>query len=71
MARKNSNATKGGRSLRIQRNRHFYYTPGYVDADATVVRFLGKQDADYVYCYHPDGFPMWIHVSELYSTPSR
>lgn len=71
MARKNRNAVKGARpqKLHIPRNHHFMYSTDEFGADATVVRFLGEQDGDYLWCYHPEGFAMWIHVHQLSNRP--
>lgn len=65
MARKNRNAVKRARKYDIPRNRHFVYSTDELGADATIVRYLGEQDGDHLFCFHPEGFAMWIHVHNL------
>lgn len=71
MARKNRNAVKGGkiRKVAIPKNHHFLYYPDDY-ADPTVVRYLGEQDGEWLYVFHPEGFPMWAHMHQL-SNPAR
>jgi len=71
MARKNRNARTQQRRYPIAKNRHFLYsTDDEFGTDATVVRFMGEQDGDMLLCFHPEGFPLWIHVHQL-SNPIR
>lgn len=70
MGRKNRNAQKNYRKLNIPRGRHFIYSTTEDRADDTVVRYLGEQVGDYLTCYHPGGFVLPIHVSQL-SNPSK
>lgn len=69
MGRKNVNATKGKkqRKLPIAKGHHFMYSTDEFGKDATVVRYLGEQDGDLLYCYHPEGFAMWIHLHHLWN----
>lgn len=69
MGRKNSNA-KPQQKYRIKKNRHFAYSTDEFGRDASIVRYLGNQDGDYLYCWHPEGFPLWIHVHHL-SNPAK
>lgn len=70
MARKNRNARKNYRKLNIPRGRHFIYSTTDDSSDDIVVRYLGEQHGDYLTCYHPGGFVLPIHVSQL-SNPSK
>lgn len=71
MGRKNINACHKQRKLRIPRNHHFIYSVNEDGSNASVVRFLGEQESDYLWCFHPDGFAMWIHLSHLSNVPRR
>lgn len=64
MGRKHSNARPEPK-YQIRRNRHFVYSTDEFGKDASVVRYLGKQEGDYLYCWHPEGFALWIHVHQL------
>lgn len=73
MGRKNRNAVRSirrQRKLDIPRNHHFVYSVNDDGSEASIVRYLGDQEGDHLYCYHPSGFPLWIHVSQL-SNPSK
>ena len=70
MGRKNRNAQKNYRKLNIPRGRHFIYSTTENGSDDIVVRYLGEQNGDYLTCYHPAGFVLPIHVSQL-SNPSK
>lgn len=70
MGRKNRNAQKNYRKLNIPRGRHFIYSTTENSGDDIVVRYLGEQNGDYLTCYHPAGFVLPIHVSQL-SNPSK
>lgn len=69
MGRKNANA-RPAQKFRIKKNRHFAYSTEEFGDNASIVRYLGIQDGDYLYCFHPEGFPLWIHVHQL-SNPAR
>lgn len=71
MARKSGSKMKTQRKLNIPKNFHFLYSTHEFGDDATVVRYLGEQDGDYLYCFHPEGFAMWIHLHQLSNMPSR
>lgn len=71
MARKNRNARPNYRKLNIPRGRHFIYSTTDDGSDATVVRYMGEQDGDYLTCFHPAGYVIPIHVSQLSNPPRR
>lgn len=65
MGRKNRNANKR-RKYAIKRNMHFLFAPEPELTDEfTVVRYLGEQDGDLLYVYHPEGYAFWAHVGSL------
>lgn len=65
MARKNRNA-KTQRKFNIKPNMHFLYSPEpELSDDFTVVRYLGEQDQDMLYVFHPEGYAFWAHVGSL------
>lgn len=65
MARKNRNARPLKPAFRIPRNRHFAYSTDEFGADASIVRYLGEQDGNFLLCWHPEGYQLWIHVHQL------
>ena len=69
MARKNGTRFTRRAKLPIPRNHHFMYSTHEFGEDATVVRYLGDQDGDYLYCFHPEGYAMWIHLHQLSNVP--
>lgn len=69
MARKNGNRHHKRPKLDIPRNHHFIFAVDEGGTDACVVRFLGEQDGDFLWCYHPAGYARWIHVSYLSNPP--
>jgi hypothetical protein len=71
MARKNGMSAHRTRKLGIAKGHHFLYSVNEDGSDATVVRYLGEQDNDRLYCYLPDGFAMWIHIHYLANVPHR
>lgn len=71
MARKNRNATKRRQTINIPKGRHFMYSPHEDGSDATVVRYIGEQDGDFLLCWHPDGFAMWIHMHQMWNPTKR
>lgn len=64
MGRKNANA-RAKSKYQIPKNRHFAYSTDEFGRDASIVRYLGAQDGDFLYCWHPEGYPLWIHVHQL------
>lgn len=69
MARKNGNKAHRRPNLNIPKNWHFMYSTHEFGDDATVVRYLGEQDDDFLLCFHPEGYATWIHLHQLYNMP--
>lgn len=69
MARKDGNRHHKATKLPIHKGHHFIYQISDLNNDATVVRYLGDQDGHYLYCWHPEGFALWIHVAQLSNKP--
>ena len=69
MARKNGAQSHRRAKLPIPKNFHFLYSTDEFGLDATVVRYLGEQDGDFLYCFHPEGYAMWIHLHQLSNVP--
>lgn len=69
MARKNGHRHFRAQKLDIPRNHHFIYSVNDDGSDASVVRYLGEQNGDYLTCYMPSGYVMPIHVSQLSNPP--
>ena len=67
MARKNRNAVRSNRvrKLSIPRNHHFIYSVHDDGSEASIVRYMGEQEGDYLFCFHPEGYALWIHLSQL------
>lgn len=68
MARKNGNRHFRAK-LPINKGHHFIYQIDETSNDATVVRYLGEQDGHYLYCWHPEGYALWIHIAQLHNRP--
>lgn len=68
MGRKNRNATRSNRRGRfpISKGAHFIYQVDEYDTEPTVVRYLGEQQEDSLLVYHPAGFALWVHCSQLH-----
>ena len=68
MGRKNQNATRSNRRGRfpISKGTHFIYQVDEYDTEPTVVRYLGEQRQDTLLVYHPAGFALWVHCSQLH-----
>ena len=73
MARKNNNTrTTNRRSrLRIPKHTHFVYSTDEFGNDATLVRYLGDQSGDLLYCWHPAGYALWCRISHLHRVNHR
>lgn len=71
MARKNGNAPHKRPKLDIPFGQHFLYSVRDDGGEASIVRFMGDQDNDFLWCRHADGYRLWIHVSQLSNVPKR
>lgn len=73
MARKNKNARLTSRRarLRIPKYTHFIYSADEHGNDATLVRYLGDQSGDLLYCWHPEGYALWCPVMYLHRVNHR
>ena len=70
MARKNSNARGNVKRFPVPKNFHFLYsTDDEFGTDATVVRYMGEQDGEFLLCFHPEGYALWIHCHQLSNIP--
>ena len=69
MARKNSNARPN--PITIKEGTHLMYSADELYQEPSVVRYMGEQNGDEILVFHPEGYALWVHVTQAWIPKKR